>query len=296
MATVNEVIEARRSEYSNPIMGYPPNGTHGMVLTFFSYKYGAGQPIGPAEQSHVIRLPLPNQMQDAYNINIQGNQLGVVGGLAADLSSVSNLDPSALMEMAKNAGAEAGQKLTQYVSGLEGGAGLGSDLAGAAMYLQKAGVTSIGNLLGSNVGQGISSGSGIAVNPHIALTFEGMNLKQYTMEWQLSPKNQSEMNLISDMIKKIKRRILPTYKGGGGSNSVTRGLFNYPDLVQMQYIGIDPNHIYTFKPAMATNIIVDYSPHGKSFVKGSGSQSAPGFVNITMSFTEAQIWTAEDIT
>lgn len=297
MATVDEVIEARRSSsYSSSIKGYPPNGTHGIVLTFAEYKYNAGSFEG-TQQKGVLRLPLPNQMQDSYGVQVTSTQLGVLGGLTADVASLGLLNnPADLLNQLEAAGASTAESAFNYISSIINNGGVNTgDAAAAALYAQRAGVTAVGSLLGAGVGQGLSSGSGIAVNPHTSLIFEGMNLKQYNMDWQLSPKNQSEMNLISDIIKFIKKRILPTYRLSSANNSISRGLLNYPHMVQLQYVGIDPSHIYTFKPAMISNFVVDYTPHGKVLLKGDNSQSVPAYVNISISFTEAQIWTSEDI-
>ena len=162
MATVNDIIEAKRSERNNPIMGFPLSATHGVVMAFKEYRYGAGA-IAGAEPKGVLRFPLPTQMHDSFNISISTPELGVLGGLAADaMTSVKGVD------LASTAGLENLSKIIGD-AGTNAAAALANqfnrdrvsteDAGAAALYLAKAGATTIAPA----VGQGISAATGVAV-------------------------------------------------------------------------------------------------------------------------------------
>jgi hypothetical protein len=64
-------------------------------------------------------------------------------------------------------------------------------------------------------------------------------------------------------------------------------------MVDIYFLGFDPSKIFTFKRSMVKGLSVDYSPNGNVMIKGS-SGSAPAFINISMEFIEAEIWTADE--
>jgi hypothetical protein len=151
--------------------------------------------------------------------------------------------------------------------------------------------------LSTEAGGAVSAVSGAAINPHTTLLFNGVMLKNFTFDWTLSPRDESEANNLSKIIKTIKSKSLPSYKGVGGAaggSSFSRGLLEYPDLVRVYFTGYDPNHIFQFKESMISNVTVNYSAGGGNVMhKGSGG-SAPAFVQLSLGFTEAEIWTRDD--
>ena len=132
--------------------------------------------------------------------------------------------------------------------------------------------------------------TGNTVNPHVALKFDGVDLKQHTFNWQLSPRSEAEARQLKDLLQFVKARMLPAYALNGES-SVSRALLTYPNLVDIFFTGIDQNYFYYFKPVMINTFTTDFTPQGLALNKGC----RPSFINCTMTVTEAQIHTRSDI-
>lgn len=273
--TVRSVIDRNRSNQGIQTPISFTDGSHGISVTISSYGGGA---IG------TIMLPLPIQISDAYNVIIATPQLGFMGGVARDITSGEN--PITALEALGSDLRDVGADLVDSSAGNER-----APIQSAydvLRYISRSGAS----FISSSVESGMSSASGVAVNPHVALVFEGVNLKQFNMTWNFAPESRKEMNDITAAITALKKAMLPKYKGAGGG-SVPRGLFDYPDLVQLNYKGLSIGDYYTFKPAMINSLTVDYSPNGNVLIR-DGGESVPSFVNLSVGFTESQIWTKED--
>jgi hypothetical protein len=271
---------------------YPADGgTHGVYIMFKEYSYRQGS-ISGVNETGSIALPLPENIVDSLSINSRAGELGVIGGAVADIiSGGGNQMIQGLLQGALSAG-EGVVDITKDLLGgdTSGVTGSISTSASYANYMARAGLTS----LSPEVGSAISAATGTAVNPHATVTFEGVALKNFDLRWQLAPKNRDEANEIANIIRTIKNKILPRYQPiAGGGGSVSRGLLKYPHFADIYFVGIDPRKIFRFKRSMVNTFTVDYSPQGNVFIKG-GAGSVPAFVNISMGFVEAEIWTAED--
>lgn len=291
-------INANRSRGRFGDLSYPSEGaTHGILMNFTEYSYSSGS-IAGVTPTGSIALPMPASITDSYGINVSGKEIGAGGALLAEaLTDSSSLGQNLMgvLNSAENTGSAAGERINELLTGSISSAVGGvtqsaSTAAGYMNYLVRSGLSS----LDTGFGDAMSAASGTAVNPHQTLVFDGVNLKDFSFQWSLAPKNETENRDIHSIIKTIKGKILPKYNGvGASSGSLSRGILTYPNMVQVSFFGLDPNSIFTFKRSMVTALNVDYSPNGNVMLKGAGG-SAPAFVNISMSFTESEIWTAED--
>jgi hypothetical protein len=70
-----------------------------------------------------------------------------------------------------------------------------------------------------------------------------------------------------------------------------RVFLEYPSVVIVNLLGVDETHFVRFKPAMITNLTVDYGAGSEiSIIKGG----RPSAVTLRMDFTEFNIHTSED--
>lgn len=295
VSTPTEVINNNRSSGRFGELQYPIGGsTHGVYMEFNTYEYGSGSVVG-VKRAGSIALPLPLNINDTLSINVQAGQLGVIGAGVADIAARrGNTLLSEAMNAARSAGEAVGGATSDFLTtgNIDGLTKLASSAQTYANFFARAGLTS----LSPEIGQALSVASGTAVNPHATLVFDGVTLKNFDLRWQLAPKNDAESIEISNIIRTIKTKILPRYApldSGGGNSSLSRALLKYPNMVDIYFVGLDPSRIFKFKRSMVRSFTVDYSPHGNVLNKGSLG-SAPAFVNLDMSFTEAEIWTAED--
>lgn len=286
------VIEGNRNRGRFGNLQYPSSGaTHGLYMEFHKYSYEGGAVAG-VNQTGSIALPLPTNISDDLNINVGANELGVTGAIMSDI--LTGTGGNALQQ-AVGAALEAGKGAGDIVNLISGGDYSGatnalSNQSSYAAYLTKAGVTS----LTSGFGDAISATSGTAVNPHATLVFDGVAMKEFNFQWNLSPADAQESNEIHNIIRTLKAKSLPRYQSvGSGSSSLSRGILEYPNTVNLYFVGIDPNKIFRFKKSMIKQVSVDYSPNGNVMIKGNNG-SSHAFINLSISFAESEIWTADE--
>jgi hypothetical protein len=278
-------------------MSYPKDiGEHGMMLTFKKYNFTstgsiAGQTIGS------ITLPIPRNIVESYSVNVKGESMGLLGSLVGD-AIAGNVNVNQVMNSLANTA----------------GGSLISDPAAAANFFVQSGLATtasgaVGSVLGSTVGgaiagaagssaisSGLSAASGTALNPHVSVMFEGMNLRSHNFDWTFSPKSASEGEALRRIIRTIKKNALPSYQSVGGEKSNTaldRVLLRYPNVVDIKFIGLDQSYFFKFKTCMVTQVTVDYSQHGNALFAGAAG-SKPVMVNFQLSLIESKIHTADD--
>lgn len=298
--TARNVIEKNRTARQQ-IAGYTyPStpGVHNIVLLFKKYTFqdtsGTVYPRTNPTTDSVVVLPLPSNIQDSYNIQVGSYELGSAGKIAADTAAnmqgsqlndvVGGIDSTIAksIDLANRAGAKTqnqslGKSVTDVLTGVN---------VASSFFLRNA----FDSLGGENIEAGFSTGTGTAINPHAALRFDGVDLKNHSFTWSLSPQNEEESESIRNIINLVKNRSLPSYNNSTDSDVFSRALLNYPDLVQIYFTGVNPNYFFYFKPAMISNIEVDYTPNGIALNRGG----RPSFINMSINLTEARIHTREE--
>lgn len=270
--------KARRSRQSK---SFPENlDDIYITLGFTEYSYQAATSrsnvVGIGSDN--IKLPLPQQLQDSAGINVGPAELGASAALAVDVlgtgqgaSGIDNLN-----QAIKDAG------LTDNISISEAG-DLVSKAGSAVKYFSRATIDSA--FQGAGLALDVINGS--AVNPHATLNFDGVNLKQYSFNWQLAPQNESESKRIEEIVRTINYHIHPEYESlPGGTSSLNRALLKYPSLVTIRLIGLSGYMEFKY-PMMVQNFSVDYSSQGNAILKGG----RPAFVNLSMTLQETKIHT-----
>ena len=279
--TVDSDMEKARSTNNFTQYSYPLTpGQHNMVLVFKDYNYKSATSSGfvrgedrsvSAKIDASVSLPIPNNLTDTYNVKVGPYELGVTGALALDtLGGTGRAD---LMADARKA----------FSAGSEGGVDTGDAVSTAGSTFKVASAFMGRNVLDKLPGAGgintaIDMRTGNTVNPHVALKFDGVDLKQHTFNWQLSPRSEAEARQLKDLLQFVKARMLPAYALNGES-SVSRALLTYPNLVDIFFTGIDQNYFYYFKPVMINTFTTDFTPQGLALNKGG----RPSFINVVLS-------------
>ena len=160
------------------------------------------------------------------------------------------------------------------------------------------------NSFSPGLGKAMGASRGTAVNPQATLSFEGVNLRQFSFDWTLYPESAEEAQAIKKIIRSMKRVILPTVQGlaaddqsadgSGGTlsgNSLARAFLTYPATVNINLLGIDESHFLRFKPCMVDSINIDYGASGEIVIAEGG---VPQGIKLSMVFKELEIQTAED--
>ena len=254
----------------------------------------------------IIELPMPTALQDSTGLIINGFERSFVESFVSDaLAPVFSGESDSGFQQAANALFGMGEGAVQGAADLIGVISDPSKAAGDSQLGQLAAQGSkvltffMRNTLNNlGLGKSINAATGQAVNPQSTLSFEGVNLRAFQMEWTLYPESAAEANDIKKIIRTIKRQILPRTQSLTGSNNDTtassalsRAFLKYPAVCFINLLGIDESSFVKFKPCMVDSISVDYGPSGAIVIAQGG---VPQGVKISMSFKELEIQTAED--
>jgi hypothetical protein len=127
------------------------------------------------------------------------------------------------------------------------------------------------------------SQTGVILNPHTTLMFDGVSLKSYALQFRCSPRSRRENDEIQAIIQMIKERILPT-------RSPNEFALNYPDTVQIEFE--NTRGLPKINKSFITGFEVDYtSGTGISFYQ----DGKPVEYKINMLVKEVEIRTREMI-
>jgi hypothetical protein len=259
-------------------------GPTAMVLSF--QQYGYSDTFGRASKiaKGPIVLPIPEQIVDQYGLNIGERDLGTEGALAMDVAG--GIDVGAALSGLAGEAERLGNAMGS--GGVSGLMAAGADATQKAKYFTR----SVIDGLAPGVGMAIDVVNGSTVNPHKSLAFDGVNLKEFTFNWKLAPKNAAESQALVNIRNKIRASILPDVEGlgEGSTGSLSRAFLTYPDLVHIYFTGLVEQDYIWFKPAMVKNFNVNFSPQGNVILQGG----KPGFVEMSMTIQEAQIHTRGD--
>lgn len=280
--TVQSVMAlSRLNAQATEIKYFPSNiGAHGLLMIFSEYKFqppgSRGLLVSPNDSSSLqknikgsVLLPIPSLI-DGNNMRLSPFEFGTNIGSEEIATIVSRGSGENIAKEMKSQYDRAYNKITS-----------GKVSANDALFLLR-------KLEDENfITNAISQGIGTTINPKTSLTFEGMNLKDFTFEWSLAPTQETDSFMIRDIIKLIKQNILPTY---GTAGFTARGMLNYPSTVDIYLLGVDTDYFMQFKTAMVGNMTVNYTPNGLSILRGG----RPASIDLSISFTEMDIHTADD--
>ena len=248
-----------------------------------------------------LELPFPRTLRDATGVhvtsferdfayerlasgiaslsNMSGDDIlaGLGGVLGAGLAGVRAAGAAVVRDGPMQAATEAMQKLFGNV---------GMDTAKSlATFLAK-------KYLPGDLAKTVSAVAGQVVNPQQTLAFEGVNLREFTFEWDLFPSNLEDTKQITNIVNFLKRQMLPGTSGIANVDGLERAFLQYPSVVELSLLGVQEAHFMRFKRAMIDNVTVDYTGGGNqvSIIKGG----VPASVTLSISFKELTIQTAED--
>ena len=321
-----EEARLRRMNQKNVFMSFPerPNA-QSILLVFkdYTYKnrdenYGAltrtlgntratADPLGQIGSAikgfSGIELPFPQQLQDNTSVRLNGfdrsliseriagaltNNMGASGSLA-DVGTAAKDIAGLMADTLQGIGGgfvtqEGGPTLSEKVQkALEKIAV--KDAASGAAYLLR-------NFLPGDIARSVGVYAGNTVNPKETLAFEGVNLKSHTFNWQLFPYSKQDSEIIKQMTAFLKAKMLPTAVDiGGDTINVKKAFLNYPSVVEIHLLGVDPSHFPRYKPCMISGFTSDYSPAGQIGLMQGGK---PAAVNFSLELQELEIHTSDD--
>jgi hypothetical protein len=225
-----------------------------------------------------ITLPIPSNMSTGYNAQYDtGTGIGVLGNFAKDVASGAQ----------QFSGEAAGQAAVEQLKAI----GLSASPEVAAMLgAGAAGMVGMG-ALGAGVGaalggaaRGAAVGLGIAVNPHLAVIFSGVNFRSHQFQYKFSARNSGESDALRKIIKRFKLNMVPSIDGAA--------FFKYPNEFDIAFSSKHEKYMFKFGTNVLTDFQINYNPDGGSYFHDNG---APVSVSMSMTFTEIDILTQEQI-
>ena len=226
-----------------------------------------------SKSSGGITLPIPSNLSTGYNAQYDtGTGIGVLGNFAQQVASgetqfSAEAAGAAAVEQAKAIGLSASPEVAALLgAGLSGplGAGVGAALGGAA--------------------RGAAVGAGIAVNPHLAVIFSGVNFRTHSFQYKFSPRDAGESATLKNIIKKFKLNMHPTIEGAA--------FFKYPNEFDIEFSSSHQEYLFKFGTSVLSDFQINYNPDGGSYFHDNG---APVSVALSLAFTEIDIITQEKI-
>ena len=268
----SSLIEKKLKDQSRAVLSFPDDiGTHKFLMLFQQYNFDQGA----TELDKGIQLPMPQSILDKYGMEYNSTDLkttgaGIGSAISTGVANISNGGKDATMtitddtDFQKAAGAflSSAESIVRELNPFEQVRGA-SDLA-------------LGNI----------------INPHTALLFSAVKLKEFEFAWKLYPRTAGESKNLRSIINNIKAMSHPKFRAiGDEEGSVNNFKLDYPHEVDLFYMGA-AQEMHKFKRCAITSLQVNYTPEGgPAFIAGSGE---PAFVELQIGFTETMIWTAED--
>jgi hypothetical protein len=294
---VADIIRRNRRETLDQVLQFPEDlGAHAMLLSFKKYSYRRpGTPnslnrltsstLNPQQLSRTnsILVPLPQNIQDSYQVRVQRFDQGIAGEAIASAASTLGSSPG-VMDIARSV-AEGmptinADAITKAVSEFDF-----SNLSRDAAFLARRAIDSAA----PQVGRNLDAGFGATINPKAALYFEGVEMKTHTFNWTFAPASERESTILKDIGNTIKKNILPSYGSLTGAEQF-RFLLNYPSVLDIFFLGVDQSYFLHYKTCMVQQFNIDFTPQGIALLKGG----KPAMVNMNMGVIESDIHTSED--
>ena len=216
-----------------------------------------------------IQLPMQPGLAEATSVGWGGDSLNAVQAAGARAAK------GAIEGFAGEGGFDAAIKSL--------GEGLG-DLKNLAMDDATKGALSAyfaGQAVGAN--NLIARSEGQVINPNLELLFTGPNLRSFSFNFTLTPRDTEEARIVRKMIRAMKRNMTP-------QRSSEALFLKSPRIFELEYIYGEGNEQHPFmnkfKPCACTNFTVNYTPDG-SYMTYRDEPSMTSY-QITMSFGEIE--------
>ena len=140
--------------------------------------------------------------------------------------------------------------------------------------------------------------SGAILNPNVELMYGGTDLRNFTLNFKLVPRDATESSTIKQICNQFKRAMLPKLDPGnvfGGTSPGTfKGFIGVPDLCRVAFMKGAEEHegLPRFKMCAITQVDVNYTPDGTYATYFDGQ---PVAILLTVSFQETKMVFSEEI-
>ena len=220
----------------------------------------------------VIILPIPQTIQDGNSVSWGENKLNAFEATAVQALGDGFKSSNPLNGAVGSAG--------QFLSGMQKLATSGNLQDQVTAFF----AANIVNSFGGNVDTTslLSRATGQVLNPNMELLFTGVNLREFSFDFDFAPRDGNEAQQVKAIINTLKRESSARSTSSGAS----AGLFiSAPSVFKLQYKSGGKKHPFlnTFKPMALKGIQVNYTGSGTYAVYGD---STPVHMKMTINLSE----------
>jgi len=242
----------------------------------------AEERIGVPKKDQIVAtilLPIPQSIQDSNGVKWGEDSLNPLASSGLGIV-IDTLEAGKIQEAMENA--------------VTGGLGLVNQLTNTGRNLSNLFFGSkIINALGGNTSfQGlIARTTGNVLNPNLELLFNGVTLRSFSFDFDLSPRHTGEAEEIRLIIRELKKNMSAK---GGRLGTVDSGFFiESPNIFEITYQTGNGKHQYLnqFKPMALLNMSVNYTGSG---TYATYEDTSPVHYKMNLQFQELDPIYAED--
>ena len=215
-----------------------------------------------------IQLPMQPQLSESTAVSWGGDSLNAIQAEGAQIAqnAINTIGDGNFGEAVGNMVNQTGEAINRIA---------GDDRTKSAIAAYFAGQAVGANVLGRSTGQ--------VINPNLELLFTGPNLRSFSFNFTLTPRDPEEAGIVRRMIRAMKRNMTP-------QRSSEALFLKSPRIFELEYIFGDTNREHPFmnkfKPCACTSFTVNYTPDG-SYMTYRGEPSMTSY-QISMSFGEIE--------
>lgn len=152
--------------------------------------------------------------------------------------------------------------------------------------------------------QATQNGFGKIMNPYTEQVFSGVNMRSFSFDWKLVPRNSAETAAIQRIIKTIRANALPDYNARlglvegveGDEGNLSDRWLTVPNIFRIGWRkgenGGELTSLPRLKPCVLTGVTVNYTPDA---VWATYEGADPVAYTMALNFTETEIITASEV-
>ena len=239
------------------------------------------------KQDHLglVKLPMPNQLQDSNNVAWGQDQLNAITAAAA--AGVFDVTGDAIDSITKAIGTgsfggaynslkdDLSTRAENFLGNARGAAAeAGTTLA--SKNAQLLGRSILGSFLLNIPGFGVTPetalarGAGVIPNSNMQLLFNAPTLREFTFNWRLTARSREEATRIKNIIRFFKQG-MAVKKGNKTKSGSSRSFFlGTPNIFDIQFKTVKQNYeildrndsVMRIKTCALTGVAVNYTPDG----------------------------------
>lgn len=287
---VSPIKELYKNQKGEPPLQYPSDldNEHYIIFRIMRRVRKNRLDTGTRDTFKSIVLPIPSNLQVAQGAGYSDTELGAFGAMAAGRIGADDIKQAGkalsdviggVIENATNAFKTGDTDAASQAAGIAAPAvatGAAARLAGPI-----GGLLALGGTTGG-VTAGVSVDTGLALNPHLAVVFQGVGFRTHQFSYKMIARNQDESDQIKDIINYFKYAMLPSYTAGSLA-------FEYPDEFEIDFAEAVSPYLYDIGTCVLENVSVNYNGEGiPLFFENTG---APVSIELSLSFKETEIFT-----